>query len=364
MKRRTIALALTFTIVAIQAYRVLEDSGLLTPLTPHFAGTCEPVEGLIGAEDITIDHARKYAFISADDRRANIAGQPALGAIYGLDLSNPKAKPRLLFKGQPSEGISKGPVDDFHPHGISLYHDDNGQRSLFVVNHPNSGPQQINIFDISDDNSMNHRASIGYPDLVSPNDLIAVGPSQFYVTNDHAYAPGNPMQLIEDYLGLPLSNVSYYDGTHGSIVATGLRYANGITATNNLKTFYVSHATGRKISVYNRDSNTNKLIKQSDIAVKFGPDNLEWGPQNNLWVAGHPRLFDFLAHTNNAGNNSPSQVVKINLNSTQPVTSNIYLSMGADISGATVAAVYDDPNGKEAMLIGSVYEPRILRCQL
>ena len=143
MKRRTIALILTFTIVAFQAYRVLEDSGLLTPLTPHFAGQCEPIEGLIGAEDITIDHARQYAFISADDRRANTAGKPALGAIYGLDLSNPQAKPLLLIK-----ELSKGSDDDFHPHGISLYHGENGQRTLFVVNHPSSGQQQINIFDI------------------------------------------------------------------------------------------------------------------------------------------------------------------------------------------------------------------------
>jgi arylesterase/paraoxonase len=232
--------------------------------------------------------------------------------------------------------------------------------------------------------SMTYRESISYPDLVSPNDLIAVGPSQFYVTNDHRYAPGNPMQLVEDYLGLPLSNVSYYDGTHGSIGATGLRFANGITATNDLKTFFVSQATGRKISVFNRDSSTNELTKQSDIAIKFGPDNLEWDTQGNLWVAGHPRLFDFLAHTDNADNHSPSQVVKIDVNSTKPVTSNIYLSMGADISGATVAAVYNgtvikgsnhkstvikgsdhkSTINKSTMLIGSVYEPRILRCQL
>ncbi|MCJ8272391.1 MAG: SMP-30/gluconolactonase/LRE family protein, partial [Psychrosphaera sp.] len=140
--------------------------------------------------------------------------------------------------------------------------------------------------------------------------------------------------------------------------------ANGITATNDLKTFYVSQATGRKISVYNRDSSTGKLTKQSDIAVEFGPDNLEWDTKGNLWVAGHPRLFDFLAHTDNADNHSPSQVVRIDVNSTVPVVSPVYLSMGVDISGATVAAVYHGTVANDTMLIGSVFEPRILRCQL
>ncbi|UZE96270.1 SMP-30/gluconolactonase/LRE family protein [Alkalimarinus alittae] len=223
------------------------------PIEPHFSGQCKPVTGVTGAEDITIDHANQFAYISADDRRATMANKPVSGGIYGLDLSKPDARPLLL-----TSSFSK----DFHPHGIYLYHNDKDEDVLFVINHRNNGEQQIEIFDINDVDTLTHRQSITYPELVSPNDIVAISPTQFYATNDHGYPPGHWMQPLEDYLGLPLSTVSYYDGKQGHIVVTGLQFSNGIAISPNLKTLYVAEIMNRKISIFDRDTSNGSLSKR------------------------------------------------------------------------------------------------------
>lgn len=346
----TISVAIFITLICIQGYRTIEGAGLLYPIEPHFSGQCKAIEGVTGAEDITIDHANQFAYISADDRRAIMAGAPVSGGIYGLSLSSADATPILL-----TEQFS----DDFHPHGISLYHGDNGTKSLFVINHLNSGKQQVEIFDISSNDQLTHRQSITYPELITPNDLVAVGPSQFYATNDHRYPRDSIMQAVEDYLGLPLSTVSYFDGKEGQLVASGFQYSNGIAITPDLKTVYVAEIMGRKINVFERDLNDGSLTKQGEIPVNTGADNLEWDDKGNLWLGAHPRLLDFVAHAKDITEVSPSQVIKIELNSAEPKVSEVYLSDGSDISGSTVGAV-----SGETLLIGSVFEDWILRCRL
>jgi len=345
-----IVIALVLSLAAIQSYRVIESAGLLYAIEPHFTGQCESVFGTTGAEDITIDQTRQYAYISADDRRATIAKKPISGGLYGLDISKPNAVPVLL---------TKGFSEDFHPHGISLYQDKLGAQSLFVINHLSDGINRIEVFDIKSAGELIHRTSISYPDLLTPNDIVAVGSSQFYVTNDHGYPHGSFMSLMEDYLGLSLSTVSYFDGVEGRIVATGFRYGNGIVVTPDSKTMYVSEIMGRKINVFDRNLGDGSLTKRGEIPVNSGPDNLEWDESGNLWFAGHPRLLAFAGHAENAENISPSQVIKIDVKVNPPIVSEIYMNLGDEISASSVAAVSGD-----VMLIGSVFEKHILRCKL
>lgn len=349
-----ITTALLIIIIGTVTFRIAQSAGVFYAIEPHFSGQCEAVPGVTGAEDITIDQANQYAYISAINRRRTDSNPPFVAGIYGLDLSNPKATPVLL---------SKGFTSDFNPHGFSLYQGKE-HKSLFVINHLKSGKQQVEIFDIKDVDQLVHRTSVSYPGLLTPNDLVAVGPSQFYVSNDHGSQRGSLMRTAEDYLGFPLANVSYFDGKNGHIVADGLRYANGITVSSDSKTLYVVEVTGRKINVYDRDINSGALTKRDEIALNSGADNLEWDDAGNLWLAGHPRLLEFVAHANDASKLSPSQVIKINLQSAQQDISQaevteVLLSTGSDISGSSVAAVSGD-----IMLVGSVFEAHILRCRL
>jgi len=345
-----IIIALALLLVVIQSYRVIESAGLLYAIEPHFSGKCEAVFGATGAEDITIDQASQYAYISSDDRRATIAKQPISGGLYGLDISKADAVPVLL-----TEGFS----EDFHPHGISLYQSPQGEKSLFVINHLSSGQSQVEIFDINSAGELSHRDSISYPELLTPNDLIAVGASEFYATNDHGYPHGSIMAMMEDYLGLALSNISYFDGKTGRIVASGLMYGNGMAVSPDTKTMYVSEIMGRKINIFDRNIVDGSLTKRDEIAVNSGADNLEWDGQGNLWFAGHPRLLEFASHAESIENISPSQVMKINVEAEPPSVSEIYMNLGDEISASSVAAVSGD-----LMLIGSVFETHILRCKL
>ena len=40
------------------------------------------INGMIGAEDITINQNSGFAFVSSDDRRSTVAGMPKKGVIY------------------------------------------------------------------------------------------------------------------------------------------------------------------------------------------------------------------------------------------------------------------------------------------
>ena len=53
--------------------------------------------------------------------------------------------------------------------------------------------------------------TIENPLINSPNDVVLINENQFYFTNDHKYTKGIG-RLFEDYLGLALSNVIYFDG--------------------------------------------------------------------------------------------------------------------------------------------------------
>ena len=61
----------------------------------------------------------------------------------------------------------------------------------------------------SADGALTHLESVSFAEMHSPNDVVAVGPRQFYATNDRRHEQGIIAQL-EAYLALPLTNVVYF----------------------------------------------------------------------------------------------------------------------------------------------------------
>jgi arylesterase/paraoxonase len=336
-------------VLSVLIARLVMSAGMLVSVVPHFDGSCEPVTGLSGAEDITIDQDLGIAYISADDRRSWLAGSSEPGAIFSLDLKDSHAEPVNLTEHQERS---------FHPHGISLYVDEDGSKRLFVINHAAPGLHQVDVFSIGEKGQLNLQESITFPDLISPNDLVAVGNRQFYASNDHFYPPG-AMRLLEDFVGLPLSSIAYFDGKEGSLAAKGLRYANGITILPGSDSLFVAETTGRNLLVFQRDSTTGQLTDKVTIPVDTGADNLEWNDAGRLLLTGHPRLLDFMAHAQSRNELSPSQILSIDVARAPITIEEVYLNAGDEISGASVAAQYED-----TLLIGSVFEDKILRCAL
>ena len=227
---------------------LLWTAGQFKTIEPHFAGQCNPVTGVIGAEDITLHPRTGVAFISACDRRAVIEGRPGRGGIYAYDLN---ANPPGLVNLTPDAS------EDFQPHGISLFVGEDGNDTLFIINHE-AGKHQIEIYDLKNEKLV-HRKTISDPMLVSPNDLVAVGPNSFYVTNDHRFVSGFK-RMIEDYMRLGLSNVLYYDGSHFKEAASGFAYANGINVSADGKILYLSATSKRTLYIFDRDTGHRQAI--------------------------------------------------------------------------------------------------------
>lgn len=337
------------------------DAGEFRTLADQHYGQCRQIPGMPGSEDITIHPDGRLAYISSDDRRSVISGNPSPGAIFRYDLDTPSATP-----------INLTPDADlrFRPHGISLYVGADGRETLFVVNHPGEslfgapegegrGPRHtIEVFDVVD-NALIHRQTHAHELMISPNDVVGVDHERFYFSNDHGSGPG-AMRQLEDYLRLPLANVVYFDGDAFSEVAGQLGYANGINISPDGTRLYVAEVSRNRIQVYQREPASGALTHQQVIDVGFGADNIEIDPvTGDLWVGGHPRLLTFVRHSADENVNSPSQVVRVRQGTSDYGVSTEFMDSGELISGASVGAWY---NGR--LLIGSVFEDHIVDCSL
>ena len=260
------------------------SAGQFKRIKAHFDGQCRPVEGVVGAEDITIHPDTGIAYISTCDRRAVTNGRPGRGAIFAYDLNAADPVPVNLTPD----------VDpDFQPHGISLFVGQEGPDALFVVNHQ-AGRHQIEIFDLVD-NALRHRTTIRDPRLVSPNDIVAVDRKMFYVTNDHRYTNG-VKKTAEEYLRLRRSNVLFYGGAAFMEVAGGIGYANGINISADGRTVYVCAVTERSLHLYRRNPDTNRLTLDTKLELNTGVDNVEVDSDGGLWIGAHPKLLQLLFH--------------------------------------------------------------------
>ena len=119
-------------------FQLLHAAGQFKTLEPHFSGSCTPVAGIHGAEDITIHPRTGVAYISAANRRSMLAGGPGHGGIYAYDLK--LDSPQL-------QDLTPAADEDFHPHGVSLYVSEDGRDVLYVINHAR-GRHTIEIYDL------------------------------------------------------------------------------------------------------------------------------------------------------------------------------------------------------------------------
>lgn len=363
---------LTLGIVAYVVY-LANDAGEFRTITNVHPGECRQIPGLPGSEDITIHPSGRFAYISSDDRRSVISGNATPGAIFRYDLSNDLSNDLRSGPGNTlATPVNLTPDADqlFRPHGISLYVDDAGRESLFVISHPGeslfgapdgnaAGPlHTIEVFDVVD-GALVHRRTLVDDSMISPNDIVPIDHERFYFTNDHGARPGM-MRQFEDYLRLRWANVVYFDGSSFSIAADRLSYANGINMSADGQRLYVAEVTRKRVQEYQRDLSTGQLRHQRQIKVGFGADNIEVDPATgDLWIGGHAKLLTFVRHASDASVHSPSQVVRVQLDETGYQVSTVFLDSGELISGVSVGAWN---NGR--LLIGSVFENHIVDCAL
>ncbi|CZR47794.1 uncharacterized protein FPRO_13461 [Fusarium proliferatum ET1] len=173
------------------------------------------------------------------------------GSIHVIDPKTFKSK-RLEFEG------FQGP---FITHGIDVIDDPKDKNGvyIFAVNHlpnpeylqhivdgkkeafgGNKAASQIEIFHHRvGSSSVKYVRSISHPLIQTPNDIVALSPTSFYVTNDHQYREGLMRQVEDMYYGAKWSNTIYVEitdtaskdstaGFSASVALTGLHNNNGL----------------------------------------------------------------------------------------------------------------------------------------
>lgn len=351
-------LVLVVIVGGVLVYRILNAAGHFNNVTSHFAGKCQAVTGVVGTEDIELDRTTGMLFLSSYDRRiCPTCSMPAQkGGIFLAPTDRPDATPRSLT----------GDLNTaFRPHGISLYADAAGRKTLAVVNHPGVGGDQIMLFDVNDDRTasvpnvtLTLRRTVEDLLMRSLNDVTLVSHEAFYATNDHGSETEFGEQL-ETWLLLPRANVVYYDGSVAKIVATGFNYANGINRNADASEIYVAEATGRTLQTFRRDADTGALAHIHSLFIGLGLDNIDVDSEGTLWIGAHPRMLDFLAHAQDAKNLSPSAVVKVTPAGDATTFETVYVNAGEEISGSSVAV-----HEKGRLVIGPVFDPKFLNCTL
>lgn len=348
------ALLALVIIVSVLAWRFLSAAGYFTAINQEIPADCRVIAAVPGPEDIVIDHARGIAYVSAYDRRAVQGGAPGSeairGGIYAIDLNAPESEWALY-------PVTPTAPADFRPHGIDLHVGADGARRLFAVSHPAAGHEVVEIFDIADDGTLSHAASVTDPLFVSLNDVAAAGPDSFYTTNDHASKNGLH-QLFSNLLLLRNTNVVYHDGAAARVAADRFGLANGIAISADGAQVYVADLMSMSLHVFDRDLATGDLRGVDMARLGTGIDNIDVQPDGSLLIGAHPKLIDFLGHAGDPAALSPSQVVRVEPGANGGgKAGTIYLNLGTEISGISVAAGYGD-----LMLLGQVFEPEVLVC--
>ncbi len=337
-----IVIGVLLSLIGRLLFLIIPSSGQFTSFKTILVDQCRKIEIAPGPEDIQIDHNTGLAYISAVDRRALNNVPP--GGIYVLNLNKPEMPARKL-KGKLPDG--------FNPHGISLWHGLNGERRLFVVNHPD-GKHSVEIFSLDNNDRLTHLETITSETFTSPNDLIAVGKRQFYVSNMQRASGGFRLSL-ELYFGLPVTNVIYFNGESAVPAATGLITANGVNVSGDGRKLYVAEVIARRINIYRRDIESGRLSERRKISIGTGPDNIDVAPDGSLFIGAHPNLLAFTEHAEDANHVSPSQVVRLH-----PETGNyetVFMSINGEINGSATGPYW---NGH--LLVGGVFDPHIMWC--
>jgi len=305
---------------------------------PHFAGTCEALELGESSEDIQMDRERGLAYLSLIDRLSLVNDEPVQGWIGALDLNAPQLKVTPALIDAP---------DHFRPHGMSLFIDDEGRRSLFVINHPvnrGSDTELVELFVETEPGRFRHERTFSDELIVSPNDIVAVGPKQFYVAND---SNQGVTQLV------------FVDGDTARSVADDIESGGGINASADGLTLYVAETSGKVIRVLERNPADGSVETINRIDVGTSPDNIDVAADGSLWIGAHSNIVALVMHFI-TGSDAPSQVLRLVVDENGNGTfEEIYLNDGEEISASSVGATYGNK-----LLIGSITARKILICEM
>jgi len=340
LTKKIILIVLVLIIVFIA--NILISTGFFRTVENQFDGEVVRTIKLPGAEDITVSISDNFALISSTNRIAFPPTENEIGGLYLMDLKNES------FKIKPLTSDFK---THFAPHGISIFKKDSTYK-VMAINHTLKG-HSIEVFTLNG-KKLTFEKTLTDDSMISPNDIVLLDETRFYFTNDHKYTEGIG-RFVEDYGGLSVSNVIYFDGENYIEVAKGIAYANGINFDAKRNLLFVASPRKFLIKVYatNPDGSLEFI---EDIPCETGVDNIEFDTEGNLWIGSHPNLLRFTAYAKGKEETSPSEIIKIEYRGKNDFTvEKIYVNDGKEMSASTVAAPFGD-----LILTGNVMDDKFL----
>ncbi len=331
--------ALASLVAALGTY-VLWGSGISRRIEHRFEGGCRKVEGIAGAEDLTVHPETGIAYLTGIE--------PGSLGVYAYDLRSPDAVPVPVLP----EGF-----EGLRPLGLSLWRGEPRDR-LFVVNRRQPDPG-VEIFRLATPWTLEHVRSMRDASIRYPNDVVAVGPDAFYVSNTHASPPGSRRRWVETFLRLPTGDVTYVDGSAARVVTAGLAYPNGVNVSRDLRELYVASTATSEVHVFARQPNGD-LERSRSLPVPGLADNIDRRADGSLVVALHPKALDAVAHLGDPAKRAPTRIVHLDPRSPKGDAIRIlYDDPGTEISAGATGVWWND-----RLLIGPVREPFFLDCRL
>jgi arylesterase/paraoxonase len=330
---------------------ILARGGAFKNIEPHFAGNCESLPLEASAEDMALDRERGYVYLSYLDRQSIVKGSATVeGTIMRVDLNRPTLIPEPALASEPGF---------FRPHGLSLYVAPEGTRTLVAINHPakrGSEPEKVAIFTEVEPGRFQLAEEIASPLFNSPNDLVAVGPRQFYVANDKATGGGMAGALQQ--VGVGASPLVYYDGQAARVVAGDIASGGGIDASDDGNTLYVSETAGMRMRVFARDPATGDVTETGRIPLGTSPDNVDVAADGSLTIGAHANTLALIRHFI-SGFPAPTQVLRvIPDNAGKAAIDEVFLGDGSDIPAGSGGFTYGNK-----LLIGSITSRQVLVCE-
>ncbi len=340
-KAKRITLLIVVLIIAFVAHTLI-STGYFRTIENQFDGTVIKKIPLPGVEDITISRIDSFALISSTNRLIYPPKEEEQGGLYAVELKSGNFNVTHL-----TASLKK----PFAPHGISMFKKDSTYK-IMAVNHTLKG-HSIEVFSMNN-TTLTHEKTLTDPSLISPNDLVMIDENRFYFTNDHGYTKGVG-KFFEEYGGLSVSNVIYFDGKKFIEAANGIGYANGINFDPKRNLLYVASPRRFHIKVYSRNPD-GSLDFIEDIPCGTGVDNIEIDNQGNLWSGAHPNLLRFKAYAKGKKETAPSEIIKVEYRGNNDYTvEKIYVEDGKTMSGSSVATPF-----KDFILTGNVMDNKFL----
>jgi arylesterase / paraoxonase len=351
MTRRGRRLGLTAGAVLLVglAFAFANTVGWLRSVDQVPFGTCKRLTdrsgGPVGAEDIALDPQTGLAYISSL-QRSESAGGNRQGGIYIIDTMATAPLPERLPSLDP-----KG----FAPQGVDLFIAADGRKRLFVINHGASGKDHsIEIFDILGDGGLAHAETIRSDLFTSPNDIAAIGPRSFYVSDDQV--DSSPLRRIaETYLMMPLGTVVYFNAISATKAADGLRFPKGLLADPTNARLYVAQSAGRSVTRF-AIAPDGQLQEDAHISLPMAADNLSASESGTVIVTGHPRPLAFL-RASNAPNERQSPTLIMEISPDLDDKTVIYSDDGGTFSGGSIAL-----KSQTRLFAGAVFGAGVLFC--